>query len=369
MNRIIFEDQVSADAVATDGPACVSQARRSSATRIRSGVSALGRYVALCALLSIPGAVFATCTGTVSTTPFSPASVTINKNTPVGQVVSSATVTLNVVCDGTSANGERGWRMNYTPQAPLVATSLGQGTFATSMAGLGFRMYTNVGGLIAPTSYGTNGGDNFYPGGWGPGGYAALISNTTYTFRLDLVRTDTSLKSGSFSDSLIRFGYQYWKSGYCPEGKDCTRQFGNQVTTPVDFQFVDPTCSITTGSANQTVVLDDAAATELPATGSTARPKDFNVSFDKCTAATAVRLRMDGTAAAPTVLANAGSAAGVGVQLLFKGAPLPLNTTFEVGNSGVNQTLDVPFQARYYRTGAITGGSVSSVATLTATYY
>lgn len=369
MNRIIFENQVAADAVATDDPARASQARRARAMRIGAGLSALGRYVALCALLSMPGAVFAKCTGTVSTTPFAPASVTINKNTPVGQVVSSATVTLNVVCDATSANGAKGWWMNYTPQAPLAATSLGQGTFATSMAGLGFRMYTNVGGLIAPTSYGTNGGDNFYPGGWGPNGYATLNSNTTYTFKLDLVRTDTSLKSGIFRDSLVRFGYQYALGGYCPEGTICSRQFGDQVTTPVAFQFVDPTCSITAGTANQAVELDQAAATDLPAVGSAARPKDFNVAFENCAVATAVRLRIDGTAAAPSVLANTGSAAGVGVQLLFKGNPLALNTTFEAGNAGTGQTVDVPLQARYYRIGPITGGSVSSVATLTATYY
>ena len=163
MSRIIHEDLSPRRASATVGLAAAVRA-----TRIRT--SAMGAFLAMCAMLPMPGVVFAKCTGTVSTTPFSPASVTINKNTPVGQVVSSATVTLNVVCDATSSNGERGWRMNYTPQAPLVATSLGQGTFATSMAGLGFRMYTNVGGLIAPTSYGTNGGDNFYPGGWVPAG-------------------------------------------------------------------------------------------------------------------------------------------------------------------------------------------------------
>ncbi|MET3931904.1 type 1 fimbria pilin [Lysobacter sp. OAE881] len=368
MNRIHCEDERATQGAATGHVAATPSAGSITGRKMKTYRCLLGSVLWACAILLLPGMASARCSGTVSTTPFSPAVVSINKNTPIGQVVASATVTLSVVCTAKDAGASSGWKMNYTPQAPLVATSLDQKTFATGMGGLGFRMYTNVGGLIAPTWYGTNGGDNFYPGGWGPGGLAPLNSTNTYTFKLDLVRTDTSLKAGTFSDSLVRFGYQF-AGNDCPEGKECTRQFGNQTTTPVTFQFIDPTCAITTGTANQTVALDEARAMELPSIGSTARPKDFKVSFENCALATAVRMRMDGAPATPTVLANTGSAAGVGVQLLFKGNPLELNTTFEAGSSGSGSTLDVPFQARYFRTGGLTGGTVSSAVTITASYY
>ncbi|UBM08287.1 fimbrial protein [Cupriavidus metallidurans] len=314
----------------------------------------------------------ATCSGNVSTSPFTPSNVVINKNTPVGQVVSSATVTLRVDCNPTGLVGI-GWEMNYTPQAPLVATSLGQGTFATTMPGLGFRLYSNVGTLISPTSYGTNGGDNFYPGGFGPYGAAAPSSSTTYTFRIDLVRTDTSLTSGTFSDSLIRFGYQDTGTSYCPEGGpspgSCTQQFGSEVTTPVTFSFQNPTCSLTAGTANQTVRLPTAKTTEFSAIGVTARPTNFNISLENCVQQTAVNMSLNGTInTLSTVLANTGSATGVGLQVVYSGSPMAFNTTYPMGNVGSSTSMNIPLTAQYYRTGAMTAGSVNGVATIMMIY-
>ncbi len=159
-------------------------------------------------LMFTGGEVLANCSGVTSTSPFTPSVVKINKATPVGQVVSSAVVTLTVTCDATNGVGG-GWAMNYTPQSPIQTGQMVLNAYGTSMPGLGYQMFGTNGQLIKPTAYGTNGGDNFGPGGMGPGNMAALSSTSTYQFTLNLVRTSTALTSGTFSDSLVRFGYQF----------------------------------------------------------------------------------------------------------------------------------------------------------------
>lgn len=155
-----------------------------------------------------------------------------------------------MTCNGANVNNANyGWMMNYTPQMPIQSGQMILNAYGTSLPGLGYRMYMPDGTLIQPTSYGTNGGANFGPG-YTFGGTVAqtpLTSTTSYQFKLDLVRTSTSLISGTFSDSLVRFGYQFFfnpNSG-CPEGSTeppCTSQFGPEITTPVVFHFVNLTC-------------------------------------------------------------------------------------------------------------------------------
>ncbi len=333
------------------------------------------RIIVLLGLLVASGQSLATCTGTVSTSPFTPALVLINKNTPVGQVVSSATVTLNVSCTP-SGTTSQGWAMNYTPQQPIQAGQMLLNSYGTSMAGLGYRMYGTNGVLIRPTTYGTNGGDNFGPGGMGPAHPAAPTSTETYQFKLDLVRTNTSLTSGTFSDSLVRFGYQKYDSGGtpngCPEGPPnsviCTQQFGDEVTSPVTFQFVNPSCTITAGTANQAVTLPTALTSDFVAVGTTAKPTDFTISLENCVTETIASMQLDGTTVAPTVLANTGSASGVGIQVTQNGSPITFGQALNLGNVGSSQTMDVPMIARYYRTGAMSGGNVASVATISMSY-
>lgn len=328
------------------------------------------RVLCLLGLLAISGETWATCTGTTTTSPFTPAVVLINKNTPVGQVVSSATVTLNVTCNSTNGVG-RGWAMNYTPQAPINSSQMTLNAYGTSLAGLGYQMFGTNGQLIKPTTYGTNGGDNFGPGGMGPANLAGFTSTSTYQFKLDLVRTSTALTSGTFSDSLVRFGYQDGNYA-CPsaigQAGNCTTQFGNEITTPVVFHFVNPACTITTDTANQVVTLPKASTNDFASVGATAKPTDFKISLENCVAQTVVSMQLDGTTQSPTVLATSGSARGVGVQLLRNGTPVTFGQMMSIGNVGNATTMDIPLTARYYRTGAMSGGNVVSEAFIMMSY-
>ncbi|QNK00414.1 fimbrial protein [Dyella telluris] len=325
------------------------------------------RVLCVLGLLVIAGQALATCTGTTTTSPFTPAQVSINKNTPVGQVVSSATVTLTVTCNGSSAVGN-GWAMNYTPQAPLQSGQMVLNAYGTSMAGLGYQMFGTGGVLISPTTYGTNGGDNFGPSGMGPKHLAGLNSTSTYQFSLNLVRTSTSLTAGTFSDSLVRFGYQDGNYGCGPSLGTCTSQFGNEITTPVVFHFVNPACTITTDTANQVVSLPKASTADFAAVGAIAKPTNFKISLQDCVTQTIVSMQLDGNTQLPTVLSNTGTARGMGVQLTRNGAPVSFGQVMTIGNVGNATTMDIPFTAQYYRTGAMSGGTVLSAATITMSY-
>ncbi|WP_157971339.1 fimbrial protein [Dyella sp. C9] len=134
------------------------------------------------------------------------------------------------------------------------------------------------------------------------------------------------------------------------------------------FEFVEPACSITTGTANQTVNLPKASVADFAATGTTAKPTNFTISLENCVTQTAVSMQLDGSTVAPTVLSSSGSAQGVGIQLVWNGAPVTLGQGLDIGNVGSNTTMDIPMTAQYYRTGAMTGGTVVSTATITMSY-
>lgn len=321
----------------------------------------------------------AACSGTTVTSPFLPSTVSISKTTGIGQVISSATITVTVTCDDTGLRQPSitGWALNYTPQAPLVATSISQQTFATAMPGLGYRMYLPDGNLIAPTSYGTNGGDNFGANCMGPavGGVACTMplgaSTRSFRFRLDLVRTGTALTSGTFSDSLVRFGYQDSWTGSSGPGPG-TIQFGEEMTSPVTFRFIAPSCKLSAGTANQVITLPRISASSLPTVGSTAGATRFGLNLENCVTQSIVTMNISGDATAVgSVLQNHGSAQGIGVQLLNggpAGTPLPLNTDVGMGNVGAATTMSIPLGVRYYRLGTVTPGTVDSVATVSFNY-
>ncbi len=317
---------------------------------------------------------WASCSGSTSTSAFTPASVAISKNTGIGQVVASATVTVQVTCTTAgSYNASYGWRLNYTPTSPLVSTSIGQGTYATSMSGLGFRMYLPDGTLITPTTYGTNGGDNFGLNSSGSfcrgSGLSCKLTNNTYTFvfRIDLVRTATTLTSGTFSSSLVTFGFQ---DNYTGAGNG--NLLGSETTSPVTFVFTTPSCTVTTSSASQAITLPSVLSSTFASVGSTAGASAFSVDLVNCITQTAVTMTVSGTVdTVQSVLKNTGTAQGIGVQLLNGGAAgsaLALNSAIAVGNVGAGTSMSIPMAAQYYRLGTVGAGSVVAVATVTLTY-
>lgn len=133
-------------------------------------------------------------------------------------------------------------------------------------------------------------------------------------------------------------------------------------------------CSLNSTSIN--VPLGDVLDIKFTAIGTTVGDKNFDVGLT-CDKEARINVALAGTQNSDTtdtsVLAltntgQAGTAGGMGVQLLYGGTPLKINNNIVLKTSpGGQETL--PFTARYYQTNkVVTPGKANSSATLNITY-
>lgn len=144
-------------------------------------------------------------------------------------------------------------------------------------------------------------------------------------------------------------------------------------------EVVNAACAVDAGSIDQTVQLGQVRSAKLATAGSTSSAVGFNIQLDDCdtTVATKASVAFAGTAidsSNTTVLAlqnsAAGSATNVGVQILDNtGTPLALDgATFSAATTLNDGPNIIPFQARYYATGAATAGIANADATFKVQY-
>jgi major type 1 subunit fimbrin (pilin) len=141
--------------------------------------------------------------------------------------------------------------------------------------------------------------------------------------------------------------------------------------------FIQPTCTVDSSTANQTIALDAAQITAFPSVGSTTNPKAFNMIVNNCAPTTQVTMTVSGTMDTVTsVLKNTGTAAQVGVQILQAGSvgattgtPVTLNSAINFGTVDATNSMTIPLVAQYYQLGtAVTPGTVAAIATVNFTY-
>ncbi|HAT1680515.1 TPA: fimbrial protein [Klebsiella oxytoca] len=153
----------------------------------------------------------------------------------------------------------------------------------------------------------------------------------------------------------------------------------NGGTVHFKGEVVNAACAVDAGSVDQTVQLGQVRSAKLATAGSTSSAVGFNIQLDDCdtSVSTKASVAFSGTAVDTTnttVLALQSSAAGnatnVGVQILdSKGTPLALDgATFSSAATLINGTNIIPFQARYYATGAATAGTANADATFKVQY-
>jgi type 1 fimbria pilin len=118
--------------------------------------------------------------------------------------------------------------------------------------------------------------------------------------------------------------------------------------------------------------------TDFSTEGSTAGTKGFEVPLS-CDANTKVSITLNAGGAGASDSAqgilnldssdSTSVASGVKLQMLYKDAPLALNTPIQTGTVATQGTYTIPFKARYYRTaGSISAGQANASATLTISY-
>ncbi|MEL4013220.1 type 1 fimbrial major subunit FimA [Dryocola clanedunensis] len=144
-------------------------------------------------------------------------------------------------------------------------------------------------------------------------------------------------------------------------------------------EVVNAACAIDAGSADQTIQLGQVRSARLATAGSNSSAVGFKIQLNDCdtTVSTKAAVAFTGVAvssAYDTVLAlqssAAGSAGNVGVQILDgQGVALKLDgATFSNPVTLNDGTSILPFQARYYATGAATAGTANADATFKVQY-
>ena len=153
----------------------------------------------------------------------------------------------------------------------------------------------------------------------------------------------------------------------------------NGGTVHFKGEVVNAACAVDAGSIDQTVQLGQVRAAKLAAKDQVSSAVGFKIQLDDCDTSIAKKasVAFSGITAGsnnPTVLAlqnsAAGSATNVGVQILDStGTPLALDgATFGAATTLNDGTNVIPFQARYYATGAATAGIANADATFKVQY-
>lgn len=226
-------------------------------------------------------------------------------------------------------------------------SSYGNGVYNTNIPGIGIKIFRGTNDYIPSVS------------SIGVGG---TLSSQYYNYYL--IKTSTgNVGSGTLTTGNL---FKYYSSTSGVTFAEVNLTGTTKITSTL--------CSINT--TNVSVPLDDVAINELPAIGSTAKSKVFNVGLD-CDANAKISVKLTGAqdpdASADGVLklTGAGSAnvaSGVGIQILYNNAPMVFNNTMALKTStGGLETF--PFTAQYYQTkSTVSAGTANATATLEVSY-
>nr|WP_148243916.1 fimbrial protein [Enterobacter asburiae] len=203
----------------------------------------------------------------------------------------------------------------------------------------------------------------------GTNGYATSLG---WSAKVTFIKTGTALKSDVYNIPTINAAVL---TAYNNEVK--TAQV---IISPTTITVTASGCTV--GSKNASVKLGTIDIRTLPMVGSTSPSGTFTVGLT-CDADVAVHAVMtDQTTPSNTssvvTLTGDSTASGVGVQFFYNGTgPLMMGpdssaagTTgqFFIQSTTAAQTLTLPFQAQYIRTGELVPGSANALASITFSY-
>lgn len=153
---------------------------------------------------------------------------------------------------------------------------------------------------------------------------------------------------------------------------------GNAADGTINFTgtITDAACTITPGSANQTVTLGTVSASALANIGDAAAPTAFNIVLTNCPAtALSATVKFDGptdgnNSSLIALTRSAGTADGVAIGIYEGNA----TTLIPVGSPSDSKTLSPTdnitfnFFAKYVATAAVVAGSANAVSDFTVVY-
>jgi len=308
---------------------------------LRAGILLLALFM----LGFVPANARANCTITAGSAPAAvnfapPSSITLSYTAAVGTVLyqSGQVAPVNPNSMTCTNNSIFGVSNSVGAQPGTTAT-----VYPTSVAGVGYSIgHGAATTLLLP-----------YP--------CCTIANGSYTN--STVSFLTLVKTGPIvSGSVIpagTLGYWLYASGLNIEAFNLS----NSVT------IIDPACSVATTPIN--VTLPTVSSGALASVGTTAGNTPFAISLT-CSSGATLDIQLDyaGTASNITgvLTKTSGTSAGVGLRLLDQNFnPVVFGNTTVVGSTPTG-ALSIPYYAQYYRTAAVTVGSINASATFTLSY-
>ncbi|MGT8856673.1 fimbrial protein [Enterobacter sp. 186315] len=325
-------------------------------------------------LLAIPFYASAIATGTCGTTTGGAGSGILTSNivlsplAPIGSIIgtefTSATYT-NSNPGATlqpSSTNKPPYYVIFTITKPIVSgvTYNGATVYSTNTSGVGFAMW----------------GDTY------TSGPKFLLSNTTTAGTYSAVIHYAYIKTGNI-DSITAAGLSVHP--FSTRSLQCLNGSGAVITSPVEDatgtgvlligSVTIPACAVT--STNISVPMGDVKRTTFTGIGSTSTAQGFSIPLS-CSKSAKVSISVapgaSGAFNASTGIINVDPATsgvkstGIGIQLLYNNAALPLNVATSVGSATAG-TFNVPLSARYYQTSnTVTAGSANGTATFVMTY-
>ncbi|HAS0882609.1 spore coat protein U domain-containing protein [Enterobacter roggenkampii] len=302
------------------------------------------KYFLLLLLTLISVESIAGCTNNIATQNFNLnfSTITAQRDVAPGTVVAAQSGIYNVNFSCTDSSN--------TYQEAMNGTSLGNSLYDIGVSGYGVRVSENDSG---------GGFHHYFPMSFTLGSYSA-----SYMYKVELVRTTDPAVSGTLRSGQIA-------------NVSITNQFFIATWNITGGSITTLACSLSSGSLSFPIG-------NIPATsfGSTVGTTPSNAQVTQtlgltCNPGANINISLSGQqnpdVANTSVLALSGQggpgvAKGVGVQILYGGAPLNLNNTVFLQQSG-GGLVSLPIVARYYQTQtAVSPGTANATATLNITY-
>ena len=292
--------------------------------------------------------------------------VFLDPDATVGQILKTGTFPIQAGNNIGSCSSRGGKAQGFLVKNQPVTSQ--PYTYATNVRGIGIRLYRDSGEIQTYYPHTLN----YY--GTPRGSTWSLIGGQ---FKVDIIKTEEITGTGALTSGIY--------SEYFLDGSP-TKSVLTSILNADGIQLVNPTCSISPDTVDQTIFMGDIRASELSHVGDTKNEKTFNIKLNCSGGNKKIQLVKLGFSYNPDpasggngVIANSrgtGYASGIGIQLLTNksntiNTSIQNGSTVDVGATILNQNTSIilPLKARYYKTAAeLSAGEVNTMATFNIQY-
>lgn len=326
----------------------------------------------LTVMLLSPGAKAFICTSTTSYSDINMPAVSVSADTPVGSAIGDEVVSGSVSifnCSNTPAPSIKYQEMGVRSYGEFFSVINGRRIYKTNVPGIGYALGVN--------SVNNCGSGSYIDGNDTADGSAdsKIVCQRSSIFTSQPVIAQAKIQlyktgpvSGSNTVNAVQVG------SFILRNNKNAWVYPEPAINTNTFSLKNPACSVSSSSVS--VPMGSVEKKSFSGVGSwpgDANTRSFNILIN-CSTSTQVSIQMQGeTQNASLGLLNItqskSSASGVGIQILYNHAPLPLSSVINVVKANSSGLYAIPFEARYYQTAqSITPGVANANVTFSLTY-